>query len=168
MKVQKIQQQQNNNLQQNTPAQFKGAGDSFLRYLATNQAVGANGVDLCFMVIPRTGSDMIRRGPLAGFETLRREIMGTINDSLIGVYGMAAGVLAASLMGFNKKYGTNYVSKANSTGYLIGSSTASATSLNLSKTDDKLFVEPDINKAKAMWIASPSSSGANNLIAIVI
>ena len=106
MKVQKIQQQQNNNLQQNTPAQFKGAGDSFLRYLATNQAVGANGVDLCFMVIPRTGSDMIRRGPLAGFETLRREIMGTINDSLIGVYGMAAGVLAASLMGFNKKYGT--------------------------------------------------------------
>ena len=67
---------------------------------------------------------------------------------------------------YNKKYGTNYVSKANSTGYLIGSSTASATSLNLSKTDDKLFVEPDINKAKAMWIASPSSSGANNLIAV--
>ena len=103
MKVQQI-QQQNNNIQQKDLTQFKGSGDAFLRYLATNQAVGANGVDLCFMVIPRTGSDMIRRGPLAGFETLRREIMGTINDSLIGAYGIVIGSLAAALMGFNKKY----------------------------------------------------------------
>lgn len=102
MKVQTIQQ---NNIPQKNPTKFKGAGDAFLRYLATNQAVGANGVDLCFMVIPRTGSDMIRRGPLAGFETLRREIMGTINDSFIGVYGIAIGSLAAALMGFNKNYG---------------------------------------------------------------
>ena len=101
MKVQTIQQ---NNIQQKNTPKFKGAGDAFLRYLATNQAVGANGVDLCFMVIPRTGSDMIRRGPLAGFETLRREIMGTINDSLIGAYGIVIGSLAAALMGFNKKY----------------------------------------------------------------
>ncbi len=105
MKVQAIQQQQNNNIQQKDLPQFKGAGDSFLRYLATNQAVGANGVDLCFMVTPRTASDMIGRGPLAGFETMRREAMGTVNDSLIGVYGMAAGGLAAALMGFKKNYG---------------------------------------------------------------
>lgn len=105
MKVQAIQQQ--DNIQNNNPTQFKGAGDAFLRYLATNQAVGANGVDLCFMVTPRTASDMLGRGPLAGFETMRREAMGTVNDSLIGVYGMAAGGIAAAAMGFSKKYGAN-------------------------------------------------------------
>lgn len=99
MKVQKIQQQQNQNIK-NDP-QFKST-DGILRYLAVNQAVGANGVDLAFMVVPRTGSDMIGRGPLAGMETLRREIMGTINDSLIGVYGIIGGILAARLLGMHK------------------------------------------------------------------
>ena len=96
MKVQFDPQKQNNQ------PQFKGAVDSTLRYLATNQAVGANGVDFCFMVTPRTASDMIKRGPAAGIETLRREIMGTINDSLIGFYGMIAGALLAFPL---KKYG---------------------------------------------------------------
>ena len=96
MKVQFNPQKQNNQ------PQFKGAVDSTLRYLATNQAVGANGVDFCFMVTPRTASDMIKRGPAAGMETLRREIMGTINDSLIGFYGMIAGALLAFPL---KKYG---------------------------------------------------------------
>ncbi len=105
MKVQQIQQQ--NPVVNNNP-QFKSA-DGVLRYLAVNQAVGANGVDLAFMVIPRTGSDMIRRGPLAGMETLRREIMGTINDSLIGVYGILGGLVAAKLMGIGK-----YTKEANS------------------------------------------------------
>ena len=66
---------------QQTPTQqlqFKGAMDSSLRYLATNQAIGANGVDFCFMVTPRTASDTIKRGPAAGLETFRREIMGMI------------------------------------------------------------------------------------------
>ena len=52
---------------QQTPTQqlqFKGAMDSSLRYLATNQAIGANGVDFCFMVTPRTASDTIKRGLL--------------------------------------------------------------------------------------------------------
>ena len=98
MKVQQI-QQQNQTIKKNP--QFKSA-DGILRYLAVNQAVGANAVDLSFMVIPRTGSDMIRRGPLAGMETLRREIMGTINDSLIGVYGILGGAIAAKLMGMKK------------------------------------------------------------------
>lgn len=104
MKVQIIQQQKLNNKQQNP--EFKGAGDLTLRYLAVNQAVGANGVDVAFMVTPRTASDGVRRGPLAGLETFRREIMGTVNDSLIGVYGMIAGGIAAALMGFQGKFGT--------------------------------------------------------------
>ena len=47
-------------IQQNPIQQphFKGAVDSGLRYLATNQAIGANGVDFCFMVTPRTASDL--------------------------------------------------------------------------------------------------------------
>ena len=52
---------------QQTPTQqlqFKGAMDSSLRYLATNQAIGANGVDFCFMVTPRTASDTIKRGQI--------------------------------------------------------------------------------------------------------
>lgn len=98
MKVQNIQQQDNS---KNSP-KFHGAIDTTMRFLTVNQAIGANGVDFGFMVTPRTASDMIGRGPLAGMETLRREIMGTINDSLIGVYGIVAGAIAAALMGMNK------------------------------------------------------------------
>ena len=102
MKVNHI--SQNDTLTNKTP-NFKGGGDAVLRYLATNQAVGANGVDLCFMVIPRTTSDLVRRGPDAGLETGRREAMGTVNDSLIGVYGIGAGALVSAVMGMNKKFG---------------------------------------------------------------
>jgi hypothetical protein len=102
MKIQHTPQQQ---LNRRNDQSFKGVGDVTLRYLAVNQAVGANGVDVAFMVTPRTTSDIVRRGPLAGMETFRREIMGTVNDSLIGVYGIGAGAIAASLMGFSKKYG---------------------------------------------------------------
>ena len=85
--------------------QFKGAVDTGLRYLATNQAIGANGVDFTFMVTPRTVSDFAKRGPAAGMETFRREIMGTVNDSCIGLFGAAAG--AAFAAGLSKKYGLN-------------------------------------------------------------
>lgn len=95
------------NNQQNP--QFKSV-DGFLRFLATNQAVGANLVDLSFMVIPRTTTDMVSRGPAAGMETARREATGTINHSLIGLYGVGAGALAATLMGIDNKFGI----KANS------------------------------------------------------
>ncbi len=97
---------QNNNINCNMSPNFRGA-DAFLRYLATNQAVGANAVDLSFMVIPRTANDTIRRGPMAGLETGRREITGTVNHSLVGVYGITAGALVAALMGIDNKYGTN-------------------------------------------------------------
>ena len=80
--------------------------DTTLRYLATNQAIGANGVDLCSMVAPRTASDTVKRGPAAGLETFRREIMGTVNDSIIGLFGAFAGALIA--FGINQKFGFNF------------------------------------------------------------
>ena len=83
---------------------FKGAVDTTLRYLATNQAVGANLVDFSFMVAPRTINDGIKRGPAAGMETGRREIMGTINDSCVGLFGAAAGAAIAGSL--TKKYET--------------------------------------------------------------
>lgn len=103
MKVQQLQQQ--TSIQFNDKPQFKGAVDTGLRFLATNQAVGANGVDFCFMVVPRTASDGVKRGPASGLETFRREIMGTVNDSCIGLFGAIAGSLIA--YGINKKFGLN-------------------------------------------------------------
>lgn len=75
------------------------------RYLDTNQAVGANLVDLGSMVIPRTAVDMRDRGPAAGLETGRREITGTTNHSLVGCYGTLGGLAVATLAGINSKYG---------------------------------------------------------------
>lgn len=88
---------------------FKGAVDASLRFLATNQGVGANLTDLSFMVIPRIATDA-KRGPEACLETARREASGTTNHSLIGVYGLLSGLVLAGLTGINKKFGT----KANS------------------------------------------------------
>ena len=101
MNVQPI-KQQNSQFKQQTG--FKGAADTTLRYLATNQAVGANLVDFSFMVAPRTVNDGIKRGPAAGMETGRREIMGTINDSCVGLFGAAAGAAIAGSL--TKKYDT--------------------------------------------------------------
>lgn len=100
MKVQTIQQQ--NQIKQQ--ANFRGPVDLTYRYLATNQAIGANLVDLSFMVLPRTFNDGIKRGPAAGLETGRREIMGTVNDSCVGLFGAASGALIAGSL--TKKYKT--------------------------------------------------------------
>lgn len=75
----------------------------FLRFLDTNQAWGANLVDVGSMVIPRTAYDMTHRGINAGLETGRREATGTFNHSMVGVYGTALGALLAC--GINKAYG---------------------------------------------------------------
>lgn len=80
---------------------FTGGFDLFLRFLDTNQAWGACAVDLGSMVIPRTAIDM-SRNPEAGLETARREGMGTMNHSLVGVYGTLAGLALA--MGLNHTY----------------------------------------------------------------
>ncbi len=85
---------------------FTGVSDAatlLLRFLDTNQAVGANSVDLCSMVIPRTAYDMKKRGPEAGLETARRESMGTLNHSLVGTYGVLGGMLVATAL--NRNYG---------------------------------------------------------------
>lgn len=107
MKIQPIiPQQQNNNKINNNNQNFTGAfevGSAFLRFLDTNQAWGANAVDLCSMVIPRTTVDFVNRGPEAGTETARRESMGTFNHSMVGVYGAAAGLALASTL--NKRFG---------------------------------------------------------------
>ena len=100
-----LQTQIRNEKDQQQNIQFKGASDAIslgLRFLDTNQAWGANAVDLGSMVIPRTTVDTVNRGPAAGLETGRREASGTINHSLIGVYGSMA-ALAFSLA-LNKKF----------------------------------------------------------------
>ena len=101
MQVQPITKQNQITKQQTN---FKGAVDTTFRYLATNQAVGANLVDFSFMVAPRTINDGVKRGPAAGMETGRREIMGTVNDSCVGLFGAAAGALIAGSL--SKKYNT--------------------------------------------------------------
>lgn len=100
----KIQNSQQHNIQ-NRP-QFKGAIDGALRYLTINQGVGANLTDFCFMVTPRVATD-IKRGPAAGAETFRREASGTVNHSLIGMYGVFSGLALAKIFGVDKKFGTN-------------------------------------------------------------
>lgn len=96
------QQQNKQQYRQNFTGAFEAAS-SALRFLDTNQAWGANAVDLCSMVIPRTTVDFVNRGPEAGTETARRESMGTFNHSMVGVYGTFAGMGLAYL--FNKKFG---------------------------------------------------------------
>lgn len=110
MKVQQITPQIINNKQnkidKSEDVRFTGAGDwstLALRFLDTNQAIGANSVDLCSMVIPRTWYDMRKRGPEAGLETARRESAGTLNHTFVGAYGVLGGMLVASMI--NSKYG---------------------------------------------------------------
>lgn len=108
MNIQNIPHQKFNieNKKEKENIRFTGAYDAIslgLRFLDTNQAWGANAVDLGSMVIPRTTVDFVNRGPAAGTETARREASGTINHSLIGVYGSVAALAFA--MGLNKKFG---------------------------------------------------------------
>ncbi len=100
-----------NNSKQSNPT-FKGAGlDAAFNFLQTNQAVGATVVDVSCMGLPRTAVDFTR-SPQAGVETARREFTSTINDGLMGVYGMGATALLAN--GLNREYGLNKsVVKAN-------------------------------------------------------
>lgn len=99
--------QNNKSGYQNIPS-FTGGFDMFLRFLDTNQAWGANAVDLFCMVLPRTLTDF-SRGPEAGIETARREGMGTANHSMVGVYGTLAGLALASGINGAYKFGNNDV-----------------------------------------------------------
>lgn len=110
MKIQSITPKYEQKLNSNKDEQprFTGAMDVVtggLRFFETNQAWGANAVDLGSMVIPRTWTDMKKRGPQAGTETFIRESCGTFNHSMVGVYGTVAGLALATA--FNNKYGIN-------------------------------------------------------------
>lgn len=94
-----------NNIKTKQP-NFKGAYEatnSLLRFLDTNQAWGANAVDVGSMVLPRSITDFKDRGPQAGAETAFRESCGTINHASVGLYGTFAGLALATA--FNNKYG---------------------------------------------------------------
>lgn len=97
---------QRQNQYKKTNPNFTGGADLFLRFLDTNQAWGANAVDLFCMVLPRTLTDF-SRGVDAGTETLRREGMGTANHSMVGAYGTLAGLALASGINGMYKFGDN-------------------------------------------------------------
>ena len=97
---------QRQNQYKKTNPNFTGGADLFLRFLDTNQAWGANAVDLFCMVLPRTLTDF-SRGVDAGTETLRREGMGTANHSMVGAYGTLAGLALASGINGMYKLGEN-------------------------------------------------------------
>ena len=103
VQLNKIQQKHQFKNNKNYNPNFTGFSPiPLLNFLDTNQAWGANAVDFCCMVLPRTITDF-GRGTDAGLETARRESMGTINDSSVGAYGTLAGLALA--MGVNKAFG---------------------------------------------------------------
>ena len=93
--------------QENTQKQPKfGQGfATFLRFLDTNKAWGATGVDLGSMVLPRTAIDF-SRGVNAGVETGVRESTSSGNHASIGLYGAGAGALIATT--YDSKYGVKF------------------------------------------------------------
>ena len=95
----------NNNKQKagNNKPTFKGCWNNTLKFLADEPVWGATLIDVGAMVIPRTWTDMKKRGFNAGFETGFRESESSANDAFVGLYGVAAGSLIASAI--NKKYG---------------------------------------------------------------
>ena len=106
LNIRQIQTKANSNVVvKNTPTynqpSFTGVPDMVLRFLDTNPAWGADAVDLCFMVTPRTLTDF-GRGKDAGIETMRREGMGTANHSSVPLYGALAGMAVAA--GLNRMY----------------------------------------------------------------
>lgn len=150
MKVQQTQQITSQN------PQFKGIIDNSFRWLATNQAIGANAVDFTFMVSPRTASDFKKRGPAAGLETFRREIMGTINDSFIGLYGATAGALLA--LGLKQHYGLNInrIFTAPETLNILAENKAEQIKTNASQLD---YIKKTLSGVKAY---NPTSTRADS------
>lgn len=90
------------NARNNKPA-FKGCWNNTLKFLADEPVWGATLIDVGAMVVPRTWTDMKKRGFNAGFETGFRESESSANDAFVGLYGVAAGTLIAAAI--NKKYG---------------------------------------------------------------
>ena len=153
MQVQPIKQQ---NIDKSRQLSHKGAADVTLRYLATNQAIGANLMDFCSMVAPRTINDGIKRGPAAGMETGRREIMGTVNDSCVGLFGAAAGAAIAGSL--TKKYETkvNKIFTAPDTLHILADNKAKQLENNKSQIE---YIKETLNHAKGY---NPTHINADN------
>ena len=65
---------------------------------------------------------------------------------------------------YNQRYPTNYVAGAtSSTGYKVGSGSASSYSLTLSNTSDPLYVITSNANAVTCWLASPSADHNNSV-----
>ena len=75
-------------------------------------------------------------------------------------YAIGGPTLELLFKSYNQKYTTNYVAEAtSSTGYQVGSGSASSYSLTLSNTSDPLYVITSRSNAWAYWLASPSTGG---------
>ncbi len=88
----------------NTLPSFKGLEAPIVayRFLNNSPAIGACAVDLGFMVVPRTATDIKKRGIDAGAETGLRESAAAGNHAAVGAVGMAAGALVSKAI--NDKY----------------------------------------------------------------
>ena len=106
MKIITSQPQLNNlqakqNISKQQPA-FKGLINNGFKFLADEPVWGATIIDVGAMVLPRTWTDMKKRGINAGFETGFRESESSANNAFIGMYGVGASALIAG--GINKAY----------------------------------------------------------------
>lgn len=172
----KIQDDRNSKLSKGSKdVAFTGAPEILiqqgLRFLDTNQAWGANFVDLAFMVTPRTAVDF-SRGPEAGTETLRREASGTTNHSLVGAYGLGAAALLAQPL--NKKFGVkvNNMFASNNVVQILGQNWHDQVKANGENADKTLegFLEKTLNGVKGFnptheaqvegWVELPQEAKA--------
>ena len=131
----------------------------FLRFLDTNQAWGANLVDLGSMVIPRTAYDMKNRGAATGFETLRRESTGTANHASVGLYGTFFGALFAA-MSINSKYGikAHKIFANNDTISILGNKWYDAVHATNSADYLQQYLDDVVSSIK---VYNPSAAGEN-------
>ena len=76
-------------------------------------------------------------------------------------YAIGGPTIELFFKSYNKRYETNYVASAtSSTGYKIGSGSATEYNLILSKEKTLPYVVTSTSKANATWLASPSASGS--------
>ncbi len=85
---------------------FKGSipsniASNTFNFLEKSEILGPLAVDLVSMTVPRSIVDFTR-GPAAGIETTRREIVSTGNTFIPGVYAMGAGWLINKLTGLKQ------------------------------------------------------------------
>ena len=74
-------------------------------------------------------------------------------------YAIGGPTIELLFKSYNQKHGTNYVAEAtSSTGYKVGSESASEEYLTLSNISDPLYIITSYENAYAYWIASPNAN----------